>query len=152
VLLCRLCTSKVANHDVRERDRISREFTAPIEGIGPRYVVQREFAKVSGAAATLLKYSGLPQERIDELKKELCIYLQKEELLDEDIISLANLESKLPNPDFVSHEQIVVNALKSQEDIEKFVFRWRTHFVETMKPNYLPTNWRVDRPLEPIEI
>lgn len=34
--------------------------------------------------------------------------------------------------------------LSKVKDLPEFIRLWRTHFVSTMKPQYLPQNWRID--------
>jgi hypothetical protein len=42
------------------------------------------------------------------------------------------------------HGYHVVQKLDSHEKIEEFVKLWRTHFVEIMKPQYMPLGWSID--------
>jgi hypothetical protein len=30
------------------------------------------------------------------------------------------------------------------EEVEKFIKMWRTHFVETIKPKFLPRGWNIE--------
>ena len=38
----------------------------------------------------------------------------------------------------------VVSKLDTHEKLEEFIKMWRTHFVETMKPQYMPVGWSID--------
>ena len=38
----------------------------------------------------------------------------------------------------------VINKLKTDSDIMNFIKKWRIHFLETMKPKYMPKGWSVD--------
>jgi len=38
----------------------------------------------------------------------------------------------------------VVQKLDTEEKMVEFVRLWRTHFVETMKPKFMPTGWSID--------
>lgn len=51
---------------------------------------------------------------------------------------------KQTHQDKYDHGYHVVQKLDTHEKIRDFVIRWRTHFVETMKPPYMPEGWRVD--------
>lgn len=42
------------------------------------------------------------------------------------------------------HGYLVVQKLDTEEKIEEFVKLWRKHFVDTMKPKYMPIGWSVD--------
>lgn len=40
----------------------------------------------------------------------------------------------------IDHGQLMVSKI---DDIDKFVKTWRQHFVETMKPQYMPQGWSI---------
>jgi hypothetical protein len=42
------------------------------------------------------------------------------------------------------HGYHVVSKLDTHEKLEEFVKMWRTHFIETMEPQYMPVGWSVD--------
>lgn len=42
------------------------------------------------------------------------------------------------------HGYHVVQKLDTEEKIENFVKLWRTHFIKTMKPKYMPYGWSID--------
>lgn len=57
----------------------------------------------------------------------------------------ADLENfKAENSTKFDHGRLLVEKLDSHDKIEEFVKRWRTHFIETMKPKYMPEGWSVD--------
>ena len=37
-----------------------------------------------------------------------------------------------------------MKKLDSHEKIEEFVKMWRAHFVQTMKPKYMPEGWSIN--------
>ena len=39
----------------------------------------------------------------------------------------------------------------SYGDLQEFANRWRQHFIDHAKPQYMPGGWEVDRPLELIK-
>ena len=45
-------------------------------------------------------------------------------------------------PSFKSHGELVISKIPS---IQNFFEEWRSHFVESMKPKYLPKNWEIER-------
>ncbi len=51
---------------------------------------------------------------------------------------------KSDNRFLFDHGYHVVNKLDTEEKILEFVKLWRIHFIETMKPNYMPKGWSVD--------
>lgn len=42
------------------------------------------------------------------------------------------------------HGYYVVQKLDTEEKIEEFVKLWRNHFINTMKPKFMPKGWSVD--------
>jgi len=57
---------------------------------------------------------------------------------------LAFEEFKEDNRLQYDHGYHVVSKLDTHEKIKNFVKKWRVHFVETMKPKYMPLGWSVD--------
>lgn len=51
---------------------------------------------------------------------------------------------KEKNKNKFDHGFYVVNKLNTHEKIEEFVKMWRKHFIETMKPKYMPTGWSIE--------
>ena len=42
------------------------------------------------------------------------------------------------------HGYYLVQKLNGHDDLKNFVKKWRTHFVDTMNPQYMPEGWSVD--------
>ena len=47
----------------------------------------------------------------------------------------------------MTHLVYVEDFLHNNEEVEAFVRLWRSHFLEKMKPRFLPDGWRVDYPV-----
>jgi hypothetical protein len=66
-------------------------------------------------------------------------------LSDEILRAAMALVDEIPNPNYIGPAELVVGAIRDDHyDIAAFVKAWRTHFVETMDPRFLPTGWSVD--------
>jgi hypothetical protein len=48
------------------------------------------------------------------------------------------------NRKLYDHGYHVVQKLDTEEKIKEFVKLWRTHFIETMQPKFMPIGWSVD--------
>ena len=48
------------------------------------------------------------------------------------------------NTSYVAHAEIVVKSLVEKDQVFEFQRRWRQHFLDTMKPRFLPDLWCVD--------
>ncbi len=51
---------------------------------------------------------------------------------------------KANNRKLYDHGYHVVQKLDTEDKIEEFVKLWRTHFIETMQPQFMPQGWSVD--------
>lgn len=51
---------------------------------------------------------------------------------------------KEENRRFYDHGYHVVKKLDTEDKIEEFVKLWRTHFIETMNPMFMPNGWSID--------
>lgn len=104
-------------------------------------------------------YGKMPQETInkylyyvadnigisrDQISKYNYIQLYKLYTILKDEYDKKFEELKNSNKDEYDHGYHVVKQLKTHEDIEVFVRIWRKHFIETMKPKYMPDGWSVD--------
>jgi len=51
---------------------------------------------------------------------------------------------KVNNRKYYDHGYHVIQKLDSEEKIKEFVRLWRLHFIETMKPKFMPKGWSVN--------
>lgn len=54
------------------------------------------------------------------------------------------METAKGNPNFVSHGHEVVRKIREEGKLLEFEKMWRKHFIDTMRPQYLPPLWSVD--------
>jgi len=97
------------------------------------------------AAHALLRHSEqIPDEKADGLRSRIMSFLNKTELSDEDIQTVAQLEWKVVPENYSCASKKVV---ESQEDLNSFARRWRCHFLAYMNPKFMPDHWDVNRKL-----
>ena len=104
-----------------------------------------ELKSVRSAAKALHKNSGnIPEKRVEELKNILSKYYGTTDV-DENLYKKGmNLESNTMNEGYLPHGKKVVDYFISNGDgILQLEKRWRQHFLDTMKPKYLPPFWSV---------
>ncbi|KAJ3227831.1 hypothetical protein HDU81_006440 [Chytriomyces hyalinus] len=103
------------------------------------------------AAKALLKVGpSLPADRRASLLDRVSRFTGKDvaEITDEDLELIMNFGNGMRHGgigagDLVkTHEQIVVEAFKGKE--QELIVKWRTLFLETCEPRFLPEFWRVD--------
>ena len=91
-----------------------------------------------------LKSSKIPENRKIDLLKTLKEHFNKEIITIEDIENAANTDPYIQNEDYISHAESVVNFYMQNEGILKLEKLWRQHFLDSMKPKFLPENWSID--------
>jgi hypothetical protein len=128
--------------------------------------VDGRLQRIRSAATALLKWKEqLPPARIHEYQVLLQEYYYGMEgsaeqqlllLTVEQLQAASEIESRLPNPKYVSGaDLVVIELLQSNNDdndndqaIRDFVMEWRQHFVDTLQPQFLPAGWSVDSPVQ----
>merc|ERR1712218_357194 len=91
-----------------------------------------------------LKESKIPEFRKSELKQTLISYFNKDDLTIQDIVMASNIDPWIENENYISHGELVVNYFAQNDGILKLERMWREHFLETMCPKFLPSNWSVE--------
>ena len=73
-------------------------------------------------------------------------YLQLYKLLEYVKIKQIDIIDKFKknNKKYYDHGYWVVQKLDTEEKIKEFIMLWRKHFINTMKPKYLPNGWSVN--------
>jgi hypothetical protein len=115
-------------------------------------LVQDPVLKKVKCAAKALVYAGekIPDGRRNELLTTVKDYFKNENPTQEMLREAANLETRRENCDFVSHGRQVVRKVREGGELLAFERMWREHFLETMKPKYLPPLWTVDHEQEKV--
>ena len=133
--LCVMC------HDSYERKadelklKISSEYSAPINGEVESRSDLVKYVKIAGTL--LFESNNIPKSRIKLLRQELKTYFGIKRLSKKRIIKISETKSTILKK---THGEMVISKV---DDIQKFVERWRHHFVENVDCRYLPENWSV---------
>jgi hypothetical protein len=61
---------------------------------------------------------------------------------DDEIESVARLGMGADGERVEHGEHVIAHT----PDVQSFIRRWRDHFLRTMRPEFLPAHWDVDRP------
>lgn len=137
--LCVTCHDKYEAHATDLKKKYSEEFDVPLAGVGVQ--LEKAYYKVRAAGAALVNhYDKLPEERKLQLIKTLKDFYQRD-VCQEDIVAASKLNPYICGSDYKTFGQCVVEKL---ENINDFEIRWRSHFVDYMKPKYLPEHWEVN--------
>ncbi|XP_052101833.1 exonuclease 3'-5' domain-containing protein 2-like isoform X1 [Mytilus californianus] len=153
LLLCMSCHVRSTQYDTTLRYQLAEECNAPIDmGSGTKQLSDHDLQKVRSAARALLNPKAkIPESRKMELKKTLEDFYGILDFSPEILAQAAEIEYRVDNRDYIPHGKLVVRSIKKSEGLYQFQKRWRQHFVNTMKPQYLPTNWSIDHKHERLE-
>lgn len=136
--LCRTCHDDYEQKSQELRNQIVSRLGMSITEIEKSRIYS---SKCIASANALINYGeNIPQERKEKLLNSIKTMLCKSDISKIDLESIAK-GSKDEN-DHLSYSEWVAKSIK---DYDEFAKEWRTHFVETMQPKYLPDTWAVDR-------
>ena len=105
------------------------------------------------ANALILNRHAIPFNRVAELEDIIMSYYEVEAVTPEILEMATNLETHIPNVDYVPHGLKVVRFFQEEQvggllTLERV---WREHFLETMRPRHLPNLWSVEHHRKPEE-
>ena len=128
------------------RQQLGQICNAPLEEMIKKTRDDLDLKALRSAGRALLKdkQNKIPDERRKELTEIILNYFQKDELTDDDLQKSADIDPKLENDNYISHAEIVVKYFSENDGILKLEKMWRQHFLDYMKPQFLPPNWSVD--------
>lgn len=140
VPVCLRCHEKYELSTYSKRLEIAEAYNVPIHGLG-----QEEAAKWKRVRAI----SNSLIEHRDKMPAPRQLYLEQqlEEMLEykptfEQMRELAKIRPMLMTTTCKTMGQVVMEQVA---DFNAFAKLWRQHFLDTMKPQYMPGHWRVDR-------
>ena len=105
---------------------------------------QREFFARKAAYALLKNRATIPQAKVESLEATIRGHLGDEPLTDEAMEALV-AKTQHYYTGYLGDE--MSKYVLGRVDIDEFCLGWRQHFVETMKPQYLPSGWSVRNPV-----
>ena len=143
LLLCPSCHRRSCDFDATLRHQLGVECNAPVEDRST--TVDRDLQQVRSAGRALkLSKSSIPETRVAELVKVLQDFFGVEEVTQELIDQACDIDARQTDEGFIPHGKLVVRHCAQNGGLLAFQARWRQHFLDTMKPQHLPTFWSVD--------
>ncbi|KAG8182152.1 hypothetical protein JTE90_014562 [Oedothorax gibbosus] len=146
LLLCVHCHKKSNILDQHMRYKLADVCDAPLGSKkNVKYKFDPEMAKVK-SAATALFTSGpkIPEPRREELKQIIGHYYKVSTVTDELVEEARTIDTNFLNESFVPHGQKVYEYFCENGGLVQFEKMWRQHFLDTMKPQFLPDMWSVE--------
>lgn len=133
--LCIGCHEKYESLADDLKYKLSIDYNAPLNPV-KKENKSLKYRKI--ASALLREDINIPKERKDQLIKEIKSFFDIKRLSKSRLIKISKIKEKNTNK---KHGQIVYESLN---DLQEFVEMWRKHFIDNMKPSYLPNNWDIN--------
>lgn len=161
VLICRKHHEQYEEIAKEYKNYIANKYgVKTIEQLNTEYVIKvvdrlRLKFKISKLLRTIIEnYNNIPINKIEVIGNELTELLRFN-VLNTTFEDLNKILRKLDkaikrekrdvlNVDDFYHGKIVINLFKSHNDFEIFIKGWRQHFIDSMKPQYMPLGWSID--------
>jgi hypothetical protein len=159
-----ICRQHHEEYEVIAKDYktfIARKYNVgTIEELNNAYIsevverLRRKF-KMSKLLSTIIdNFNEIPTSKIEVIAQELSTMVRFN-VLEKDFAYLelirkkidrhiAKEKSEVLHINDYYHGNLVVKQFKSHDDFEVFIKGWRSHFVQTMKPQFMPEGWSVD--------
>ncbi|XP_042229721.1 exonuclease 3'-5' domain-containing protein 2-like [Homarus americanus] len=144
LLLCFACHRQSNMYDNTYRSQLAKELNAPI-GVEQDFkvAVDNSCKFVRNAARALLKNrDNIPEKKVFEMEKLIKDFFKVDEVLIEHLQDAANMNVKVLNEGYQAHGQKVYEAYE-KIGLVKLEQRWRQHFLDSMKPKFMPECWSV---------
>jgi hypothetical protein len=142
LILCPICHHIYEKHALKLKHKLFFEATGHsleqqiFQGASQRQAIR--------AAKAIQRHSGtIPTIRLEQLHDVLRKFLGKSNITKQDVDLLCNMNGTTCQ-DTVQLGKIVVGNLNNLHD---FIRLWRTHFMETMNPKFMPAYWSIDHNL-----
>ncbi|KAK2157407.1 hypothetical protein LSH36_192g01012 [Paralvinella palmiformis] len=143
VLMCSSCHRVSGLHDVGLKQHLTVKCNAGRDTV--KFKAESGLQKVKSAAKALLNTSAkIPANRIEELRNIIKLYYGVSNITEELLGEAVNIDIRLPNDAYEPHGHLVVKYYIEHEGLMALEKLWRQHFIDTMKPEYLPELWSVD--------
>ncbi|KAH6922111.1 hypothetical protein HPB50_009528 [Hyalomma asiaticum] len=146
LLLCLHCHQISNLRDTSLRRALAKECNAPIEGgVSGKVTDDRQLRSVRSAGRALLAARNtLPEDRVALLEDVLKKHFGVDKVTSDIVKAASEIDTRIYNEEFVPHGLKVVEHFKSTTGLVSFEMRWRQHFLDSMKPRYLPAMWSTD--------
>lgn len=118
---------------------LSIKYEAPLNGESDGDVDTIKLSKIS---STILRNDlNIPKKRVVELREIIKSFFGIKRLTNSKLLELTKIKQK---PIQTSHGELVIGKV---DNLQLFVELWRKHFIDTMNPQFLPDNWKIDSKL-----
>lgn len=157
LLLCLNCHQLSNMSDLRLRQKLAEMCDAPIQDGSNTKFLEIDHLKRLKSASKALLYNGhmIPEDRKKTLENEILKHLPDENEVNVELLQeYAEINIYKENDNYVAHGKKVVEHFitGSGGGLTQLERLWRIHFLQIMKPKYLPELWSVDHNVQRLEI
>jgi hypothetical protein len=135
LVTCVGCHYTYEEEALKYKKEISQKYDCPIDGI----IVDRSREKKIKNFILCLEDKNIPKWRISQIKSEIRRELNIKRITRSVIKEWSNKVIK--NFCSVSNGEMVVQKI---ENLDEFIRDWRSHFIQTMDPKFLPEGWSIN--------
>ena len=150
VILCPEC-HLICEQVTQRRQKVLEAKLRKDPGTASATIASRELYHIRSCAMALLRYGNhLPSHKQLEYQKVVKGHhnMNDDEILTEELLqATTEMETDSPNPKYIPGADLVVETLTCEEKIEDFIRDWRSHFLSSLRPRYLPQGWSVNNPV-----
>ncbi|XP_059489522.1 exonuclease 3'-5' domain-containing protein 2 [Neocloeon triangulifer] len=154
LILCLRCNINLDSIQINLRKNLADKCNAPIvsKNHSP-FTYDHKLNKVRSAGRALTKskehVDKIPLLKVTELRCVIAEHfgVSEMELTEEHLKMASEINSSSENDDYKSHGYLVVQHFQSREapnGIFKLEQLWRSHFLQHMRPQFLPELWSID--------
>jgi exonuclease 3'-5' domain-containing protein 2 len=134
--MCINCHESYERYADELKLELSNQYKSPMNGELEKE--RRDIIKYSKISSTLLRGDiNIPKERIKKMRNEIKSFFGIKRLTKSRLKTITEVKS---NAIKKTHGKMVIDKI---DDLQSFVEIWRSHFLEKMKPNYLPKKWSI---------
>jgi len=143
VILCKDCHSNYENSADVLKVELYKKYNLPVDKTPNKFILRNEENKARGIARAIVSHGNkMPPEKLKELKERLQDLID-EPLTDETIACLDKASRvKNSNSNYIDLGKFIVDQIS---DFQEFAIMWREHFTSTMKPEYMPEGWDINK-------
>jgi hypothetical protein len=112
------------------KNKLAHEYGILIKNQPTLTAEAKQARKVLAARAALEQHSSvIPPKRRAELE----------------VLAKQRVTDTFKRPPCNEYGAALVDQVRAKGEMFAFVCRWRQHFVDTMRPKYMPAHWAIDK-------
>jgi hypothetical protein len=140
VPLCVSCHEQYEFFANELKKELSAKYDVPILGKG--IIIDKSLHSVRAAGNALFKHwDKIPKDRKEKLLDRLRKFFNKEDVEKEDAQKASKIKIASYDHDYVPFGKMMIDIIPNLQD---FIVMWRKHFIDSMKPKFMPLYWDID--------